>query len=125
MCILLLFIYIHVGIRTRPALNDLSAEVKEVSDWHQLGLYLGIDSTSLDTIQTKYPNVGNTRWRNEVLSEWLRKEENASWEDVINALNQMGEKRIALRIRKKYGVHSQQSAGEARQALLLHCHSSY
>lgn len=84
------------------ALNfqNLCAELKTVTDWHQLGINLGVPADELRRIERDYQ--GNDRRRVEMLDLWLRCTPNATWEDVVRALQQMGENTVAENIREKY-----------------------
>jgi len=80
----------------------LSDELSTVVDWYQLGMKLGVPDYKLDEIERNHPTDGVSRWRDEVLSLWLRLIPNASWNNVIRALQQMGEKALAEKIRHKH-----------------------
>ena len=80
--------------------NNLCAELKTVNDWHQLGINLRVLAHDLIEIEHNYQK--NDRQRAEMLDLWLRRTPNAVWEDVVNALQQMGENRVAQNIRQKY-----------------------
>lgn len=76
----------------------LSHELSTVTDWYQLGMKLGVPDHKLDEIQRNHPTDGVNQWRDEVLSVWLRLTPNASWKNVIRALQQMGKKALAEKI---------------------------
>ena len=80
----------------------LSDELSTVTDWYKLGMKLGVPDHKLDEIQRNHPHDGVSRWRDEVLSLWLRLTPNASWMNVIRALQRMGEKALAEKIRHKH-----------------------
>ena len=79
--------------------GNLSSELKTVIDWHQRGLKLGLPKHELDKIQQDYQ--GTDQRRLEMLDKWLQRTPNATWRDVANALEQMGENRVAESIRQK------------------------
>ena len=83
-----------------PDVQVLSSELTTVVDWHKLGLNLGIPKHELDKIERDYRL--NDRQRLEMLHLWLRHTPYATWEDVVSALQQMGENMVAERIRQKY-----------------------
>ena len=56
----------------------------------------------LDQIQRSHPAEGCDGWKREIFSLWLRCIPNASWRDVVGALQQMGEKTVAERLEQKY-----------------------
>ena len=73
--------------------EKLSSKLTAVVNWFQLGLNLGLLKYDLDKIQQK--NHENDRQRLEMLDLWLRRTPNAAMGDVVSALKQMGENRIA------------------------------
>ena len=80
--------------------NNLCAELKTVNDWHQLGINLHVPADDLTEIERSYKM--NHRQRAAMLDLWLRRTPNAVWKDVVDALQQMGENRVAENIRQKY-----------------------
>ena len=86
---------------TDSALNlqNLSYELASVIDWFSLGLNLGLQKHELTKIERDYQ--GNDRRRVEMLDIWLHRTPNATWEDVVRALQQMGENTVAENIREK------------------------
>ena len=83
-----------------PDFKSLCAELKTVTGWHQLGINLGVPADELRRIEHDYQ--GNDRRRAEMLDLWLRCTPNATWEDVVRALQQMGENTVAEKIRQNY-----------------------
>ena len=81
--------------------GNLSSELIAVVDWHKLGINLGLPKHELDKIQQDCAHLGNDRQRLEMLDKWLRHTPNAVWGDVVRALQQMGENRVAESIRQK------------------------
>jgi len=80
----------------------LCDELSTVSDWLQLGLKLGVPDYELNVIQRNHPFEGCSRWKLQVLKLWLQIKPNASWINLVRALQQMGERTLAKRIRQKY-----------------------
>lgn len=93
--------YLHL-VSGALCIQVLSEELSTVTDWYQLGMKLGVPDHKLDEIQRNHPTDGVSRWRDEVLSLWLRLTPNASWKNVIRALQRMGEKALAESIRHRY-----------------------
>ena len=87
-----------------PDTATLCNELVGVSDWHKLGLYLGVQDYELDQIERSHPTEGCSRLKQETFSLWLRRAPNASWRDVVGALRRMGENTEAERIELKYIV---------------------
>ena len=79
--------------------NVLWEELSTVSNWYQLGLKLGVPDYKLDEIQR---NHSSSRWKLETLKLWLQLRPNASWMNVVRALQRMEENTLAKRIRQKY-----------------------
>jgi len=94
-------IYLHL-VSGALCIQVLSDKLSNVTDWYQLGMKLGIPDHKLDEIQRNHPHDGVSRWRDEVLSLWLQLIPNASWRNVIRALQQMGERALAEKIRHKH-----------------------
>ena len=86
---------------TTLELVDLTIELKSVSNWHSLGIYLRVPYHELNTIQASH-TTDNQRCKNEMLACWLRMCKNPTWATVIEALDSMDEHRVADDIRKKY-----------------------
>ena len=89
---------------TDSALNlkNLSSELAAVINWFLLGINLGLPKHELSKIQQNYASQGIDQQRLEMLYLWLQRTPNATWEDVVRALQQMGENRVAENIREKY-----------------------
>ena len=87
---------------TDSALNlkNLSSELATVIDWFSLGINLGLQKHELTKIERDYQ--GNDRRRVEMLYLWLQRTPNGTWEDVVDALQQMGANTVAENIREKY-----------------------
>ena len=83
-------------------LKDLSTELVMVINWFLLGINLGLPKHELSKIQQNYAHQGNDQQRVEMLYLWLQRTPNATWEDVVRALEQMGENRVAENIHEKY-----------------------
>ena len=84
----------------KPDMQNLSSALKEVCDWHQLGIQLGIPTSELRKIEEDYPK--SNRRMSETLDAWLQQTPRASWSDVVSALQQMGENTVAESVCQKY-----------------------
>ena len=80
--------------------GDLSSELKTVTDWHKLGIHLGLQTYEL--IQIERDHHGNERQKREMLDLWLRRKPDAGWRDVVSALEEMEENRVAESICQNY-----------------------
>ena len=81
--------------------NLLAQELEEVVEWHKLGIYLELSEKELKEIEIDNQESVSSR-RAAMLDKWTRKQSNASWEMVIEALEKMSELRLASRLREKY-----------------------
>ena len=92
------------GMQATDILNvkNLSSELTTITNWYQLGLYLNLQTHELSKIQQDHAHQGNDRQMVEMLSLWLRRTPNATWGDVVNALQQMRENRVAEIICQKH-----------------------
>ena len=68
------------------------------SNWHSLGLQL-LDINQLDIIQKNYP-TDTERCCTEMLKYWLNVDTEASWDKLINALEQIGQNSLAQKIKQ-------------------------
>ena len=82
--------------------KNLSSELTTITNWYQVGLYLNLQTHELDKIQQDHAHHGNDRQMVEMLSLWLRRTPNATWRDVVSALQQVRENRVAENIRQKH-----------------------
>ena len=78
-------------------------ELRDIMDWDKLGVYLGVPSSTYRAIELQFLQVhGPGRCRNELINKWWRQTPNANWGDVIAALKEMGENRLAAHLEEKY-----------------------
>ena len=97
--------------------QNLSSELKMIINWYHLGLCLNLQTHELKKIQQDYQ--GNDQQKLVMLDLWLRHTPNGTWEDVVSALQQMGENRVAENIQlkhnrrasKQYSIVSVDSSG--------------
>ena len=81
-------------------MKDILRELKEVTEWHHLGLCLGVDESRLKAIRKD--NKGNENRKRAMLLAWSKLKV-PTWRRVVRALLDMGEKVLAEKIAKKYG----------------------
>ena len=89
----------------RPAIGvlrarNLSFELKTVANWCLLGINLGVPIHELSRIEQTYR--GCEQQKLQMLDLWLQRSYVPSWREVVNALERMGEIRVAERIQQKY-----------------------
>ena len=80
--------------------RNLLSELNTVTNWCLLGIYLRLLPHELTRIEQDYR--GSERQMMQMLNLWLQRTPKASWEDVVSALQEMREKRVAENIRRKY-----------------------
>jgi len=90
----------------KPDIRNLSNALKEVCNWYQLGIQLGVPTSELRKIEDEYQR--SDRRKSETLDTWLQQTPSASWSGVVSALQQMGENTVAESVRQNYirGVSS-------------------
>ena len=72
----------------------------EVTDWHQLGVQLGVPPCTLSIIEKNHPRDIN-RCKSEVLTWWLRNAKECSWKKMAQALEMMEYRVLADKLREK------------------------
>ena len=82
-------------------IHDLDSELHEVTDWIPLGLQLGIKLPELKIIEANYPN-NLKRHRIEMYEEWQKKV-TPTWSAVVQALDEIGMRRLAFELAQKHG----------------------
>ena len=87
----------------------------KVARWHTLGIQLGMTEDEIKEIEQDHP--GDTaRRRTAMLDKWLKKQTSPSWESIIEALENMSEKRLANKLRNKYMSPSLRPSKQPAQA---------
>ena len=84
-----------------PLLKELSNALDSIVNWYSLGVKLGLEDHELSAIEQDYRGDCD-RSKLEMLSRWLRNAKLPTWKAVIDALQQMGEHAVALKIQAKY-----------------------
>ena len=75
----------------------------QVSDWYRLGLALNLDSYDLGIIEENYRDRRRQTWK--MFDLWLTQQADASYEQLIEALHEVGDERVANSLCKKYGEY--------------------
>ena len=76
----------------------------QVSDWKRLGLALKLNSYDLNIIEKD--NKGDTREQTLKMFElWLKAQPDASYEQLIKALHEVGDETVANSVYMKYGKY--------------------
>ena len=63
--------------------------MRDVTEWHQLGVQLELGLDTLTTIESNHPHDAK-RCKSEVLGWWLRNAPDTSWAKLVQALEAMG-----------------------------------
>ena len=85
--------------RQKPQLRDLTSNV-ETTEWYHLGLQLNVDSFKLRQIQV---DARRNQERLTLMFEtWLQVCENPSWQDVVQALKAIGERKLGTQLEQKF-----------------------
>lgn len=77
--------------------RSLANVLSEVVNWEMFGINLGFEMHKLDEIKARY-NGDLVMCKNRLYDMWLRQNTQASWKDVIQALQNMGEMKVAQKI---------------------------
>ena len=86
----------------KPDLKDLIH--LQVSDWNRLGLALKLDPYGLNIIEQDFR--GDTRKQTLKMFEfWLKTQPDASYEQLIKALREVGDETVASSLYMKYGKY--------------------
>ena len=83
----------------RPELKDILLALQDVTEWQDLGIYLGLPDATIRLIASHHDVMGHKRM---MISEWLKYDTEASWEKLARVLTEMKKNVIAANIRKKY-----------------------
>ena len=75
-------------------------ELSQVPQWDVLGTYLGLDESEIEVIECDHHDTA--RRRLVMLSKWLEKDVDASWEKLIGSLESMSQIRLANQLKEKY-----------------------
>ena len=85
----------------KPQMKDLVL-IKTVK-WYNLGLQLGIEDTELDMIEQNNPKDIDACKRS-MFKAWIRITPSPSYQQLVEALQTVGETSEAHRLCKKYGT---------------------
>ena len=78
--------------------------VRDVNDWHTLGLHLDLTMAKLKEIELLYHMHGVVKMKVEMFAVWLKSYPDASWHKLVTALNAMGERRVAKEVESYYCI---------------------
>jgi len=90
-------------------IRTLTHELKDVTEWFQLGGQLGVRHDKLKQIEQDCGRE-TERCKTEMLNRWLQSDPEASWNKVVEAVQRMDRVVLAQQLQRKY-IH-QPSRGE-------------
>jgi len=76
-------------------MRDLLNEMSTVTDWHLLGIYLGVDLTTLSGIEADYQKA-KERLTHTVIQWW--RNVTPTWSAVVKALVGIGREKLASQL---------------------------
>ena len=95
----------------KPTLCQLDTQLHCLVQWERFGLHLpGITETDLQKIQSNNP-MNIVRQKLALFGTWLRRYPSALWDDVILALEKVGEIYLAEQIKTKYTCEDRPAIG--------------
>lgn len=86
---------------TITELRDLVNELNSVTQWYLLGIYLGVQISTLEEIKKDYTTAKECR--TQTLVEW-QKHVTPTWAAVVKALVEIERERLASTLAEKYGM---------------------
>ena len=91
----------------KPELRNLMRHLMPLaSDWKNIGIFLELEHSELNTIQADYPNQSRNCLR-EMLNTWLKKfDPEPTWQAVAEAVELLGDQQKAKEIRDKFVMTS-------------------
>ena len=84
-----------------PTLQDVTRDIGITTQWYDLGLCLLDTNSVLDEIKANHPSDVNTCCR-VMFKEWLERKTNASWNQLVSALKNIGMNTAASTICKLF-----------------------
>ena len=82
------------------SVKNLITALKEVIDWKLLGVQLKMSTTDLETIEHDYRLLNDQKIK--LFTLWLKRDTQASWENILDALKQMDLHELARRVQSEF-----------------------
>ena len=95
---------IRIGYSGKLDLRRVTAELKDVTAWFDLGLKLGIEHSVLKRIRSDYCHEGAERCKTEVLAFWIDNGTDVSLKKLTEALEEINHRNLARHLQEKYNV---------------------
>jgi hypothetical protein len=83
------------------SLHELLIELKDIDDWFELGVHLGVPDNKLREIEQDCLYGDAEECKMEMILLW-RQLTIPTWSALVNALAEIGQRKIALEIASKY-----------------------
>ena len=99
----------------RVSMNEVFPLLKEVTEWEELGLHLGLSMAAIMEIRSIPGGVGEKRIV--MMSKWLHSDLEATWNKLAKALLKMNYKVLSTQIRKKFCSSDTEVVGSPAQAV--------
>ena len=80
----------------------MNQELSSVAEWYTLGINLGLPKHELDIIRKDFDREGVLQCRLEMLTLWYDNHPDVTWSDLVKALDQTSQKRLAHKLALKY-----------------------
>ena len=94
-----------------PTFQRLLEELNDVDNWFLFGAFLGVPVKQLQKIESSHRGEVE-RCKIEMLQYWLDNNVNASWKDVVRALEQTNQLVLAETVKHKYLLSTTVDQGE-------------
>ena len=90
------------SLNSRPEMRDLVEWLHDLIKWEEFGTFLpGIKNIHIEMIKADHLNARVNEKKSALYNQWLRIDPNASWSNVIEALERMKENTLAAEVRSK------------------------
>ena len=97
----------------KPELKDLVIALRDLVEYHALGLQLDLPESTLKLIDKHHDSKDHLRM---MLSEWLQFDPEASWEKLATALSKIGKNAIAANVRREFMSIAQPTEQESKRS---------
>ena len=105
------------------SLPEVEEALREITDSHNLGIYLGVPPENLERFERDFPR-DTIRQRTETITYWLRNCANATWERLAAAVERLGRHgNLVRRLRELAQQSSQNGADPGKQFYSLVSHT--
>ena len=95
-----------------PTLKQLLKELEKVGKWFVFGIYLDVPVDQLEKIESSHQQKDLERCKIDMLQYWLDNNVNASWKNVVRALEQTDQLVLAETVKHKYLLSTTADQGE-------------